>query len=77
MDFRLTMSIGRKGDAWDNAAMESLFKTLKVERIYHVRYDSRAQARLDIVDWIEGFTTACECTRPSASSLPSPEKSAC
>ena len=35
--------------------MESLFKTLKVERIYEVRYDTRAQARLDIVVWIEGF----------------------
>ncbi len=35
--------------------MESFFKTLKVERIYQVRYDTRAQARLDIVDWIEGF----------------------
>ena len=35
--------------------MESFFKTLKVERICQVRYDTRAQARLDIVDWIEGF----------------------
>ena len=35
--------------------MESFFKTLKIERIYQVRYDTRAQARLDIVDWIEGF----------------------
>ena len=35
--------------------MESFFKTLKVERIYQVRYDTRAQARLDIVDWIEGY----------------------
>ena len=35
--------------------MESFFKTLKVERLYRVRYDNRAQARLDIVDWIEGF----------------------
>ena len=48
------MSMSRKGNAWDNAAMESFFKTLKVERIYQVRYDTRAQARLDIVDWIEG-----------------------
>ena len=40
---------------WDNAPMESFFKTLKVERIYQVRYDTRAQARLDIVDWIEGW----------------------
>ena len=35
--------------------MESFFKTLKVERIYQVRYETRAQARLDIVDWIEGY----------------------
>ena len=35
--------------------MESLFKTLKVERIYQVRYDTRDQARLGIVDWVEGF----------------------
>ena len=35
--------------------MESFFKTLKVERIYQLRYKPRAQARLDIVDWIEGF----------------------
>lgn len=54
-DFGITMSMSRKGNAWDNAAMESFFKALKVERIYQVRYDTRAQARLDIVDWIEGF----------------------
>ena len=35
--------------------MESFFKTLKVERIYQVRYDTRAQARLDVVDWVEGW----------------------
>ena len=45
----------RKANAWDNAPMESFFRTLKVERIYHIRYDTRAQARLDNVDWIEGW----------------------
>ena len=54
-DLRLTMSMSRKGNAWDNAAMESFFKKLKVERVHQVCYDTRAQARLDIVDWIEGF----------------------
>ena len=29
------------------------YKTLKVERVYQTRYETRAQARLDIVDWIE------------------------
>ncbi|VTY38389.1 Integrase core domain protein [Xylophilus ampelinus] len=54
-DLDITMSMSRKANAWDNAPMESFFKTLKVERIYQVRYGTRAQARLDIVDWIEGW----------------------
>ena len=35
--------------------MESFFKTLKVERVHLLRYETRALARLDIVNWIEGF----------------------
>jgi transposase InsO family protein len=54
-DFRMLQSMSRKANCWDNSAMESFFKTLKVERVYQIRYDTRAQARLDIVDWIEGF----------------------
>jgi len=53
--FSMQVSMSRRANAWDNAPMESFFKTLKVERIYQTRYDTRAQARLDIVDWIEGF----------------------
>jgi putative transposase len=47
--------MSRRANAWDNAPTESFLKTLKVERIYQTRYETRAQARLDIVDWIEGF----------------------
>ncbi|MCW2950806.1 MAG: integrase [Thermoleophilia bacterium] len=36
--FGMQMSMSRRANAWDNAPMESLFKTLKVERIYQVRY---------------------------------------
>jgi transposase InsO family protein len=53
--FRMTQSMSRKGNCWDNAPMESFFKTLKVEHTYRLRYISREQARLDIVNWIEGF----------------------
>ena len=35
--------------------MESFFKTLTVEHTHLLRYDTRAAAKLDIVDWIEGF----------------------
>jgi transposase InsO family protein len=55
IDYRMKASMSCKGHCWDNAAMESFFKTLKVERVYQVRYSTPAQARLDIVDWIEGF----------------------
>ena len=54
-DYRMIQSMSRRANCWDNAPMESFFKTLKVERTHLLRYDTRAQAKLDIVDWIEGF----------------------
>ncbi len=54
-DFAMLQSMSRKGNCWDNAPMESFYKTMKVERVYQVTYQTRAQARLDVVDWIEGF----------------------
>ena len=54
-DYRMIQSMSRRANGWDNAAMESFFKTLKVERVHLLRYDTRAIAKLDIVDWIEGF----------------------
>ena len=47
--------MSRRANCWDNAAMESFFKTLKVERTYQLHYETREIAKLDIVDWIEGF----------------------
>ncbi|KUY72915.1 integrase [Burkholderia cepacia] len=49
----MNVSTSRRANASDNAPMESFFKTLKVERIYQTHYETRAHARLDIVDWIE------------------------
>ena len=54
-DYGMVQSMSRRANCWDNAAMESFFKTLKVERIYGLRYPTRALAKLDIVNWIEGF----------------------
>ena len=54
-DYRMIQSMSRRANCWDNSAMESFFKTLKVERTHLLRYDTRALAKLDIVDWIEGF----------------------
>lgn len=54
-EYGMVQSMSRRGSCWDNAVMESFFKTLKVERTHRVRYGTRAQARLDTVNWIEGF----------------------
>jgi putative transposase len=51
----MVQSMRRKANCWDNTAMESFFKTLKAERVYLVEYETRAQARIDLVNWIEGF----------------------
>lgn len=53
--YRMTASMSRRANCWDNAPVESFFKTLKVEHVYRHRYRTRAQARLNIVNWIEGF----------------------
>ena len=43
-DYRMIQSMSRRANCWDNAAMESFFKTLKVERVHLLRYDTRAQS---------------------------------
>jgi transposase InsO family protein len=48
-------SMSRKGDCWDNAPVESFFGTLKLERIHWRSYQSREEARADIVEYITMF----------------------
>ena len=48
-------SMSRKGDCWDNAVAESFFATLKVELVYETLFITRAQARLQIFEYIEVF----------------------
>jgi putative transposase len=48
-------SMSRAGDCWDNAAIESLFGTIKSEMVDHRDYHTRAEARADVFDYIEVF----------------------
>jgi transposase InsO family protein len=52
-DNKITCSMSRKGNCYDNAVMESFFATLKQERVYHQLYQSRQQARQDIFEYIQ------------------------
>ena len=51
----LRCSMSRKGECLDNAVAESFFGTLKNELIYHEDYQTRAQARQSIFEYIEVF----------------------
>ena len=51
----VTSSLSRSGNVWDNAAMESFFSSLKVERVAGKTYRTRDQARADVFDYIERF----------------------
>lgn len=48
-------SMSRKGNCYDNAAMESFWSTLKQELVYRGCFKTRSQARQAIFDFIETF----------------------
>lgn len=54
-DHGLIPSMSRRGNCFDNAVAESLFSSLKKERIRRIIYPSREEAQVDVVDYIEVF----------------------
>jgi len=51
----LVRSMSRRGNAYDNAAVESFFASLKKERVRRRTYRTLAEARADVFDYIEVF----------------------
>lgn len=47
--------MSRKGDCWDNAVAESFFGTLKAETVFGERFETRDQAKRNLIDYIEMF----------------------
>lgn len=54
-DHGIAGSMSRKGDCWDNAVVESFFGSLKSERVHWRSYQTREEARADIVEYITMF----------------------
>jgi len=54
-NFGITCSMSRKGNCWDNAAMESFFHSLKIEWVGFEDYKTRSEARASLFDYIELF----------------------
>lgn len=51
----MTVSMSRRGNCWDNSPVESFFSTLKRELAHRSAWTTRAEARADVVDYIEAF----------------------
>ena len=54
-DAQAIASMSRKGNCYDNAAMESFWSTLKHELIYRRHFKTRAEARQAIFEFVEVF----------------------
>ena len=51
----MIISMSRKGNCWDNAAMESFFGSLKEECMGNTVYTSHEQARLSLFEYLEVY----------------------
>jgi putative transposase len=52
---RIVPSHSRPGNCWDNATIESFFRSLKAERVYLTRYASYQEAKTDLLDYIRFY----------------------
>jgi len=53
--YQIKQSMSRRGNCWDNAPMERFFRSLKSEWIPKTGYESLAQAKNEIIDYIIGY----------------------
>jgi transposase InsO family protein len=53
--YGIEASMSRKACCYDNAAMESFWSSLKNERVHRCAYQTRAEARQSIFEWIEVY----------------------
>jgi putative transposase len=51
----MRQSVGRTGICWDNAMAESFFGALKNEWLNRMIFATRAQARQEVIKYVEGF----------------------
>ena len=50
--YGMQSSMSRKGNCWDNAPTESLWGSLKVGRLYGMRFETQRQAMDEVIDWL-------------------------
>lgn len=67
----LLISMSGKGNCYDNAMVETFFKTIEAELIWPVAWQTRQQAENAIARYIDGFYNPGGDTHRSASKAPS------
>ena len=68
----IAVSMGSRGDAYDNAVAETFFATLKKELVNRRTWPSRLELQSAVFEYIERSTTASAATPPSECSPQSP-----
>lgn len=53
--YRLTQSLSRRGNCWDNSPMERFFRSLKTEWVPTAGYRSFTEAKRKVNDYILGY----------------------
>lgn len=53
--YRMTQSMSRLGNCWDNSPMERFFRSLKSEWVPETGYGSFEEAKCRITDYILGY----------------------
>jgi transposase InsO family protein len=66
----VVLSVGRKGQCWDNAVAESFFATIKAELLDRQPWPTRTTAHKAIFEWIEGWSTPADDTPHWTTSAP-------
>lgn len=51
-EYGITASMSRRGNCWDNACSETLFGSLKVERLHGQRFVTRRHAKDETLAWL-------------------------
>ena len=50
--YGIVSSMSRRGNCWDNACSETVFGSLKVERLHGLRFKTRRAAKVEVIYWL-------------------------
>jgi putative transposase len=59
-EMKAISGMSRKGNYWDNAPIESWFNSMKNERVFHRRYESRNAVKADLFEYIHVLSASKE-----------------